>query len=190
MNKIYIGECEHLQPNCCILDDECLKRHFHIMNPRTNSTECLVFCNDYLKLKSQQKADNFSWKENVIEVIQKEIYNHIKIEKKYRPSTYSLSDHYFSYYVCERPYTYVSVSFKEIIEWYFENPTRELLELIFEQIKSFLDRLYYKKYKSRYLELIRLCNKLTDRYGYPVEEKQSILLELITKTFELTIKNQ
>jgi len=188
MKKTYIGECEHLS-NCCITDDECLKRYIHILNPKTNETECLVFCNDWLKLKSQQNSyENFSYKEKVVSLIENEILTYLNIEKKHRGNTDSLSNYVFYVYVCERPFTSVGITFNEIIKWYFDNPTQQMANLIVEKIKCFLDNLHYKKYLSRYKSLITLSNKLKYNYNKSLEEKELIILELINETFKLTIK--
>ena len=189
MKKIYIGECEHLE-NCCITDDECLKRYIHIINPKKNNVECLVFCNDWLKLKAQQKSyENFTYKKNVVNVIENEILNYLNIEKKYRENTKSLSNYVFSFYVCQRPFTHVSINFVEIIQWYFDNPTQDMANLIIENIKCFLDHLYYEKYKTKYKSLITLSNKLKYNYNKSLEDKELIILELINETFKLTIKD-
>jgi len=189
MKKIYIGECEHLQ-NCHIEDKECLKRYIHIINPRTNEVECLIFCNDYLKLNSKKDIDNFTYKEYVVELIEVEVLKYLKIEKKYREPTKTLSNHYFNFYICNRPFINAEISFKELIEWYYDNPTHQMLELIKDELISFLDRLYYKKYKTKYNELIRMCNKLKLTNCISKEDKETILIELINETFKLIIKNQ
>jgi hypothetical protein len=188
MKKIYIGQCEHLC-NCCITDEECLKRYFHIVNPKNHNVECLVFCNDYLKLNaSKNNENNFTYKENVVDFIEKEILKYLNIDKKYRPQTKSISNYNFSFMICEKPFLCIDISFKEAVEWYLESKNPFLLQKIKDEIIIFLNRLHFKKYKSKYQQLITLSNKLNSKVLMTYEEKEIILLELINETFKLTLK--
>jgi hypothetical protein len=65
-----------------------------------------------------------------------------------------------------------------------------MAELITEKINWFLDDLKYQKYKTKYKQLISLSNKLSRFSGLDKFEKESIILQLISETFKLTIKNQ
>jgi hypothetical protein len=191
MKKTYIGQCEHLC-NCHIEDDDCLKRYIHIINPKTNEVECLVFCNDYLKLNSQKKSyENFTSKEQIIKFIELEIFRYLKLENtnKIRGGN-SISEYTFPFYILDRPFIYGYFSLQQLIEWYFDNPTQNMANLVREQICIFLDRLQYKKYKSKYKELITLSNKLKPNYLLNKEDKEIIILQLINETFKIIIKNQ
>jgi hypothetical protein len=193
MKQIYIGECEHLE-NCCITDDACLKRYIHINNPKTGFVECLIFCNDYLKLKSQQEKynnslNNFCAKENVVKLIQNEIYKYLNINGNGRGwSSKNISSYIFGELVCDRPFTYIYIGINELITWYYENPNRHLLDTIRVRIVEFLDKLPSIASKNKYKQLIALSNKLSYQNTISNEEKEIILLELINETFKLTIK--
>ena len=188
MKKVYIGQCEHLY-NCCITDDDCLKRYIHIINPKNYNVECLVFCNDYLKLNASKiDENNFTYTENVLNFIEKEIHKYLNIEKKYRQQTKSILNYDFPFRICEKPFIHTYISFREAIEWYYESKNQFLLEKIKNEIIIFLNRLHYKKYKSKYQQIITLSNKLNFRHLMSNEEKEIILLELINETFKLTLK--
>jgi hypothetical protein len=188
MKKVYIGQCEHLY-NCCITDDDCLKRYIHIVNPKNCNVECLVFCNDYLKLNAAKNDENnFLYKENVLDFIEREILKYLNIDKKYRPATTSISNYNFSFIICEKPFIHTYISFREAIEWYYESKNQFLLQKIKNEIIIYLDKLHYKKYKSKYQQLITLSNKLNHNVVMTYEKKEIILLELINETFKLTLK--
>lgn len=193
MEKIYIGECEHLIRNCCIADDECLKRYVTIFNPKKSQTEVLVFCNDYLKLQAQKKDENHSYSHHtygVVDVIQSEIYKYLNFTfYHYRNFDNSLSSHRFYVTICKRPYTWKQFTFKEYIDLYFENQKNSHLKDVCKQLNLYLEKVSFKKYKTRYKDIISLSNRIQKNF-YSSEETNSLLLELVNKTFELTIKNQ
>jgi hypothetical protein len=192
MKKIYIGECEHLE-NCCITDDECLKRHIHVINPRTNEVECLIFCNDYLKLNAQREQKyNFSTKEAVLDFIEKKILEHLSIKEDKTTRfgcSNTLTGYRFPFYISQKPFVYCYLSIKDLLEFYNENPNYHMTNMLVEELGKFLRGLNYMKYKTKYNQLIVLSNKLK-KYNIPKEEKESIIIELINETFKLTIKNQ
>jgi hypothetical protein len=190
MKKTYIGQCEHLC-NCHITDPECLKRYIHIVNPKTNQEECLVFCNDYLKLNASQNShQNYDYKQNVLRFIESEIFQYLDLKNEYRPiHGNSLSEYKFPFYISKRPYIYGYFSIKQLIEWYFDNQSQLMADLVRQEICKYLNNIRYVKYKTKYKSLITLSNKLKYNYNVSIEEKQNIILELINETFKLTIKN-
>jgi len=191
MKKVYIGECEHIG-NYCIIDDECLKRHIHITNPKTNEIECLIFCNDYLKLNSQKKDFyNFQSQEGVLKFVETRIFEYLGLESGWRYNNSSIiSQHTFGFAISRRPFIYGYFTLNQYINWYLDNPSYYMADLIKEKITYFLDNLKYQKYKTKYKELIALSNKLSRFSGLDKVEKENIILKIISEAFKLTIKNQ
>jgi len=191
MKKVYIGECEHIG-NHCIIDDECLKRHIHITNPKTNEIECLIFCNDYLKLNSQKKDYyNFQSQEGVLKFVETSIYKYLGLEHDFKRNNSSLiSKQTFGFAISRRPFIYGHFTLNQYINWYLDNPSYDMAELIRKKINWFLDDIKYQKYKTKYKQLISLSNKLSRFSGLDKFEKESIILQLISEVFKLTIKNQ
>jgi hypothetical protein len=191
MKKVYIGECEHIG-NYCIIDDECLKRHIHITNPKTNEIECLIFCNDYLKLNSQKKDYyNFQSQEGVLKFVETSIFEYLGLKSGWHYNNSSIiSQHTFGFTISRRPFIYGYFTLNQYINWYLDNPSYDMADLIKEKITCFLDDLKYQKYKTKYKQLIALSNKITRFSTLDKVEKESIILQLISEAFKLTIKNQ
>ena len=191
MKKVYIGECEHIG-NYCIIDDECLKRHIHITNPKTNEIECLIFCNDYLKLNSQKKDFyNFQSQEEVLKFVETSVFEYLGFEGDFLYNNSSIiSQHTFGFAISRRPFIYRHFTLNQYINWYLDNPSYYMADLIKEKITYFLDNLKYQKYKTKYKELIALSNKLSRFSGLDKVEKENIILKIISEAFKLTIKNQ
>ncbi len=200
MNKIYVGQCEHLE-NCCISDDACLKRYLHILNPKTGEVDVLVFCNDYLKLKIQDVDKGEYWlysdKRYAVLLIQKEIDRHLKLaglalhQNDRRLSHYSdsITKYAICFEVSNRPFAYVDLTFKTLVGWYYESPSNYLLEFIRKELVDFLDKTTTLKSKSKHKALITLTNKLSSRKGLTLAQRESILLEIINELFIITSKN-
>jgi hypothetical protein len=199
MKLTYIGECEHIEI-CSITDEKCLKRYITIRNPKTGLSECLVFCNDYLKLKAQQHSnsfDNYYGSKNIIYVVQLEIYKYLELTGNGRGNcSRNIANYYFTYLVCQRPYTYVYLRISDMIKWYYENPDVLLLRDISHKTQDFLNQLPTASSKASHRKLIALSRKIDLFNGISrgksrdEESQQSDLLELINEVFKFCIKNK
>lgn len=196
MKKTYIGQCEHLN-NCCIIDDDCLKRYFHIKNPKTNEIEILIFCNDWLKLEIQKEKLNsdceykFYGNKDAIKVLEREFLKHLKLSNHYFNSPFEskdISKFSVGFTICDRPFTHANILLIDIINIYKENPCYRTQEMFIEGMSKFFSNIQYKKYKTLYKELIYDLKRIKKNY-YPKEEYKILVDELITKTFLYITKN-
>lgn len=191
MNKIYIGECEHLE-NCCITDDKCLKRYIRIYNPKTGYNETLVFCNDYLKLHAEMYRKDYHYNKNqhVTSFIELEILKHLGLEEHRNryASRVNIILNPFPLIICERPRVYIYVSLYQMIEWYYQNKNTSLLYDIGCKIDFFLNELKATKDLTSNKRIIMLNKRLKKVCSTSIEEKETALIELINDIFKITTK--
>ena len=198
MKKTYIGQCEHIC-NCCITDDECLKRYFHITNPYTGDLEILIFCNDWIKLEAQKVKLNDSDDDYKFlgsncgsRVVKKEILKHLNIVYNWQANYESknISNYGMFVKICERPFVCTCIPLINLIENYKKNRTCRIRDMFIKGLRRFFSKIQYKKYKSRYEELIRDLNRIEKNRLLSNEESVLAIDELMVKTFEYIIKNK
>ena len=143
----YFGHCEHL--HCSdILSMDCLKRYYTVYNPVNDETFRLAFCNDYLRLNLYNKVnvDGEYYRTNhisefILETMELRQYN---IEHSY----YTRRDA-ISIIICDRPYTYLYVSLKQLMLWFNDCGGSKLFDLIDDHIRSVvLEKERFKKHFS------------------------------------------
>lgn len=193
IKKTYIGQCEHID-NCCITDSKCLKRFFHVTNPFNGDREIIIFCNDWIKLNAENKShnneDKYYWRDGYVDLITREIKKHFNIlGSPYASSTHSISEYCISVVICEKPWVYVGIPLLDIIENYKKYKNYITRELFVNSMKRFFADIQYKKYKTRYKELIADVNRIGKNYHTQLDLEIAID-ELITKTFEYLTKNK
>lgn len=193
---IYHDECACLFANN-VRDKECLNRYYKLYDVESNSFLTVVICNELIRLlvsKGLNKSKDYyfsSAKDRVqlVECILKDIFKkYIKLDSDDH-YTYSndLFDSRISIIISQRPYIYRYLNFKHAIQLYLNNNNNLIREDIINTIHYYMDKMQYKKYKTRYKDVKILTNKIKYTYG---EDKKILINELFTKLLELQIKEK
>lgn len=191
MKNIYHNECSCLFAHN-IKDDKCMKRYFIITDWRTNEDKGLFVCSDYLRcrINKLREADYRYVDEYKVTQIINDIFNEYVDCKgsswNMRPSNDLLEkDIYFT--VCDRPYSSHTVNIKEVMEQYLDSDYGgdHLYHPLKLAIVEYMEKLTYKKYKTKYKSIIIKVNKLRHTWG---EEKRTLFNEIILEIFETQIK--
>jgi hypothetical protein len=182
----YIGECDHLENfTNKVYHARCKKRYFKVFNPELGDTYQIAFCNDSLKLHMQQefahKLIYFSSQ------CQYEIESLIVRALNLQAHHYLLSRTYpvinnVWITLCQRPRTYIQVPFKTCIQWYLDNRSFELWEMMTHALNDFIrEKQRYKKYKGLCEKLQHMIKQVPKKYCDDVEPLINEILLLILK---------
>jgi hypothetical protein len=167
------------------LDKCCAKRFLKIFNPVNGKHEYLVFCNEWLKLKAQEKEhseDNYilyelSRRNFALEIIDELVFKHIGLNPIRRSNQKSYFDH-CSITVCDRPFIAVNIHIETAFEIYHSTRRIEILNAINHVISRWINRNErFKKYKSSCEQITRILKNIR-HYRQP-EEREVILNDLL-----------
>jgi hypothetical protein len=191
----YIGECEHIDNWSGITSLRCKKRYFNLFNPITGYYQKIAFCNDYLKLH-MQKIEHYSFdiSNSCRYELNKLIAQSIDL-RQYTTSLYKRKQPVIrdiSFIICNRPFVYVRVPFRLVVEWYLKNHSRELWYELKDAVVDFMHtNERYKKYKTVCNNLNTMLNKLKHTY-YAQDEPliNDILLLILKIIYNETHKQQ
>jgi hypothetical protein len=182
----YIGECDHLENFGNEVNNwRCKKRYYTVFDPQIGHTYRIAFCNDYLKLHMQEKFAN--------ELFYQSRRCEMQIESLIVRALNLQAHHYYlnrghpvihnvSIQLCERPSTYIQVSFKTCIQWYLHNRSFELWEMMTITLNDFIrEKQRYKKYKGLCQKLQQMFRQVPKKYGEDREPLINDILLLILK---------
>lgn len=191
--NIYHEDCNCLFANN-IRDNECIKRYYHVYDIDNNCFKHIIICNEHIRLlikkevveKSQKNPfyliDKVYTANNVIENI---IGKYINLSSCMPIQSNDFLKRYISIEVCSRPYIWRNIKMADALEMAL-NGNSIIRKKVVEEIKEYIDN-SFKKYKSKYNEVDRLCNQL--KKVYLKEEVEIIVNEILVKLIELKIKS-
>lgn len=184
--------CEHL--HCMDMQsDNCMKRYFNCFDPITGDNLRLCYCNDYLKLKVNE--DQLPYTNKMIHYSSNHASNFISslINSDLKLSGYEYPNrtlnknfdpigHCFITIV-RRPYTYIFVSFKQMLTWYLDNRSWELYCLLRDELHKYvIEKEKYKKHFAVCKQIKAIFNKI--QMAYSIDDRQILTNELILLIFK------
>jgi hypothetical protein len=182
----YIGTCDCLDNwGIDVKSARCTKRYYKVFDPQIGYTYKIAFCNDYLKLHIQEKFANqlfyeSRWCEMQIESLIVRALN-LQAHHYYLNRLHPVI-HNVSIKLCERPSTYIQVSFKTCIQWYLHNRSFELWEMMTMPLNDFIrEKKRYKKYKGLCEKLQQMVRQVPKKYHEDLEPLINDILLLILK---------
>jgi hypothetical protein len=182
----YIGTCDCLDNwGIDVQSLRCTKRYYKVFDPQIGDTYKIAFCNDYLKLHMQDKfANQFFHQSRRCEMqIESLIVRALNLQAHHYYLTRSYPViHNVWIQLCERPKTYIQVSFKTCIQWYLQNRSYELWEMMVSTLNNFIrEKQRYKKYKGICDKLQKMIKQVPKKYSDDVEIIINDILLLILK---------
>jgi hypothetical protein len=182
----YIGTCDCLDNwGIDVQSSRCTKRYYKVFDPQIGGTYKIAFCNDYLKLHMQEKfANQFFHESRRCEMqIESLIVRALNLQAHHYYLTRSYPViHNVRIQLCERPKTYIQVSFKTCIQWYLQNRSYELWEMMVSTLNDFIrEKQRYKKYKGICDKLQKMIKQVPKKYSDDVEIIINDILLLILK---------
>lgn len=199
MKKILHTECDCLFAKD-IFDSECRKRWFHVNDLENNEFKYIGICNQHLSLLINKEVMKHrrTWDANrrriYTDIVKEIISNYINTStsdvniwgknKNYN----DLTSKSIVFNICDRPYIFRDIKLVDCIELYLKNGSWLLRDKIVDVILGYLDsNTLYKKYKTKYKNIIVLCKRLQRTYG---KERENIINEILTNILELQTKSQ
>jgi hypothetical protein len=182
----YIGECEHLENfTHKVYHRCCKKRYYTVFDPQIGDTYRIAFCNDALKLHMQQEfAHKMIYYSNQCKhEIESLIVRALNLQAHHYliSKTHPVINNVWIT-LCERPRTYIQVPFKTCIEWYLNNRSFELWEMMKHPLNDFIrEKRQYKKYQSLCEKLQHMIKQVPKKYMEDVEPLINDILLLILK---------
>lgn len=187
--RIVHTECACLE-NYDSLDDRCLKRTFFVCDIKNSTYKYISVCNEFLRLKlKQENPSSYSYSYFKIDNVLVDIFRNYMYVPEFKNQYGGGNDiinSYITYNVCERPSIYRYIPIMDAIEMVLNSRNYLLDEPLFNNISYYLERVTYKKYKTKYADCKRLMNKIKRSYN---EERENLITELFIKIYELNIKN-
>lgn len=190
---IYHEECNCLFANN-VRDNECIKRYYPVFDVDNNCFKNIIICNEHIRLLvrkeifEKNKINHFYSLDrgyianNIIENI---ISKYINLSSCKPIQSNDFLERYISIGVCSRPYIWRNIKMADALEMSL-NGNSIIRQKVVEEIKEYIDN-SYKKYKSKYAEVDRLCNQL--KKVYLKEEIEILVNEILVKLIELKIKS-
>lgn len=196
IETIYHGKCEHFDCNN-IRSRLCIKRYYFPYNLRTGKQFKLAICNEFIKLKFHEfygKIKDSSYRSRAYDLHVKEIITQSILEASgcFNEATYLIGrefdDNIIYVDICFKPKVRFAVNIIEGLELYL-NGHRALAPELNYKLRRWVDEIYqYKKYKTKYSEIIRLIKKISI-YG-KVEGENEIINDIFIKILELKTKTK
>ena len=199
----------HHKECCCYFaygtqDEDCKKRYYTITDLDYNTTT-LAVCNEYIRVRIGEMRNSEESKYGRMYIVDQVIRGIIIEEIKdlegfdlkhsflgdwvYNSSNkYDLGDRNISIEICQRPSVYINFSIVNAIEYLKETSNYKLKKEVKHELKDYLSTIRYKKYKTRYSDIIRMINKLDNCYGE--EQTELAYNEIFLKILEYKIKNK
>lgn len=190
---IYHEECNCLFASN-IRDNECVKRYYKVYDVDKNCFKNIIICNEHIRLMLKKehfeltKKNPYYFMNRVFEVdriVENIIGKYINISSCASIQSNDFLERYISINICDRPYIWRNIKMTDALEMAL-NTNRIVRTKVVEEIRSYIDN-SYKKYKSKYAEVDRLCNQLNK--VFLKEEVEIIVNEILVKLIELKIKS-
>jgi hypothetical protein len=192
MDLQYHNEC------CCLFaegvrDIKCIKRYYNVADYDNDEFKTIAICNELVRVKVREfiyrNGDNKHIQHYIAsDIIESIIQENINIQstvKRWQSSGNDLFDSKVYVLVVERPNIYRTFSLKEALDLYL-NGNNMITPPLLDTVDSYLNNIIYKKYKNKYVDLIRIIKKLRKSYG---EERTLLTTELFVNIHKLNIKN-
>ncbi len=192
MDLQYHNEC------CCLFaegvrDIKCIKRYYNVADYDNDKFKTIAICNELVRVKVREfiyrKGDNSYIKQYVVsDIIESIIQENINIQSTVKRWHYygnDLFDATLYVSVVERPNIYRTFSLKEALDLYL-NGNNMISQPLLYAVENYLNNIIYKKYKTKYADLIRIIKKLRKSYG---EQRTLLTTELFVNIHKLNIKN-
>lgn len=181
--KLYLDECMCLYNTSNECNDNCIKRCFSLEDLE-GTKKTLFVCQSYLRYKIQElkfNNSNYYGFKNYEDVIAEIIISALNLDKY----TYSKVDYVFdtendilkrkfAIPICYRPYVYVYLDINEYIEYAYKNI--DIARSLVEQLRSYFNKIKYKKYKTKYKKVIGLLNRI-EKQQYMYLNKNDFYIE-------------
>jgi hypothetical protein len=181
MENRYIGKCECLSGGDIQLH-KCLKRYYRVFDPIKGEHIYLVFCNDYLKLTIHNSVSpNCDIRYEISNLICKEL--NLPIHNRWNKKGINVLMR-----ICDRPFVYWSTSLKTAIDYYLQNRSQPIFNVIKNEVLSWAEKNErYKNHNKTATEIKRILNKL--RWTYDKNELEILANELMLFILQTLIKS-
>jgi len=195
---------------CCCLDadgirdNKCLKRYYIIYDFKKDINIQLYVCNETIRLmmnnemKKDQKIDrsyyyypkekSFFYEKAIMNIIREHIYFNSEYSIYRSSMSNDLFDKYVPVQVCDRPRLYNHIPITKALDYIFEDGYHSLTEDVLRVILEYMKNITYKKYKTRYQNVLSKVKKLNRNIFLKDEERQIIINEIMLEVFKTKVK--
>jgi hypothetical protein len=191
-----MSDCQHLDNFMGDMDRCSGKRFLRIFNPKKGHDEYLVFCNDWLKLTVQQDKHEIVYGGYVNskryycypDVLEELVLSHIGADdvgvirrgnwKSIEPICTSVAD---------SPKIWMRLDIQTAIEWYKDNQSRRLFDMIALTIKRWcMTNERFKKHQSNCRTITSLLNKVHWCGDDETEQRDVYINEIFLTILKIT----
>jgi len=177
-----------------VMSDRCLKRFYRVRDVKNDNFKRIAICNEYVRLRvnnliaaDEYRCENYLAREAVEQILSE----HVEIKKRntlifgYQNNDLLESD--VSICVCDRPYITSYYNVREAAKMAI-NGNRIITQPLMDYISNYLERMQYKKYKTRYKLINSLMKKIEREYD---DQTRSLMInEMFIELWKMDINNK